>query len=66
MFSKLTQQDFFCDLERRSERTKEDTTLEAVDTATFFKLKACTEALHLITCRHAGEKSMKNIVWLFK
>lgn len=36
--SKLTQQDVFCDLER--ERKQVDTTLEAVDMATFFKLKA--------------------------
>lgn len=42
MSSKLTQQDVFCDLEREKEReeTKGDTTLEAVDMATFFKLKA--------------------------
>lgn len=39
MFSKLTQQDFFCDLERERERTKEDTTLEAVDMATFLNSK---------------------------
>lgn len=39
MSSKLTQQDVFCDLEREREKTKGDTTLEAVDMATFLNSK---------------------------
>lgn len=39
MFSKLTQQDVFCDLERERENKKGDTTLEAVDMATFLNSK---------------------------
>lgn len=42
-------------------KTKGDTTLEAVDMTTFFKLKARTKALHLITSKHPGEKSVKTL-----
>lgn len=37
--SKLTQQDVLCDLERERGKTKGDTTLEAVDMATFLNSK---------------------------
>lgn len=39
MSSKLTQQDVFCDLEGERVKTKGDTTLEAVDMATFLNSK---------------------------
>lgn len=38
------------------ERKQVDPTLEAVDMATFFKLKAWIEALHLITSKHSEER----------
>lgn len=58
MSSKLTQQDVFCDLERENRRGHNSWSSWY---GNFFKLKAWTEALHLITSKLPGEKSVKTL-----